>query len=39
METPPDLASYEIGADYIVGKVYDELRVEYIQIWELARSD
>lgn len=39
METPPDLVIYEIGADYIVGKVYDELRVEYVQLWELARSD
>lgn len=39
VETPPDLTIYEIGADYIVGKVYDELRVEYVQMWELARSD
>jgi hypothetical protein len=39
VETPPGLVIYEIGADYILGKVRDELRVEYIQLWPLDRSD
>ncbi len=38
VETPADLVIYEIGEDYILGKVRDELRVEYVQLWELARS-
>ncbi len=37
VETPPDLEIYEIGEDYIVGKARDELGVEYVQLWELAR--
>ena len=32
------LVIYEIGADYLLGKVRDELRVEYIQLWPLDRS-
>ena len=39
VETPPDLVIYEIGEDYIVGKVRDELRVEYVQLWELTRAN
>ena len=38
VETPPDLEIYEIGEDYIVGKVRDELRVEYVQLLKLART-
>lgn len=38
VETPPDLEIYEIGEDYILGKVYGELRVEYVQVWGLVRS-
>ncbi|MYA12284.1 MAG: hypothetical protein F4087_10700 [Gemmatimonadetes bacterium] len=38
VETPPGLVIYEIGADYILGKVRDELRVEYVQLWPLDRS-
>ena len=38
VETPSDLEIYEIGGDYILGKVWDELRVEYVQIWELVRA-
>ena len=38
VETPPGLVIYEIGADYLLGKVRDELRVEYIQLWPLDRS-
>ena len=35
---PPELVIYEIGEDYILGKVLDELRVEYVQLWPLDRS-
>ena len=38
VETPPDLVIYEIGEDYILGKVLDELRVEYVQLWPLNRG-
>jgi len=38
VETPQGLAIYEIGEDYILGKVRDELRVEYVQLWPLTRS-
>ena len=39
VETPPDLVIYEIGEDYIVGKVRDELRIEYVQLRELTRAN
>lgn len=38
VETPPGLVIYEIGEDYILGKAFDELRVEYVQLWPLDRS-
>ena len=38
VETPPGLVIYEIGEDYILGKVEDELGVEYVQLWGLDRS-
>ena len=38
VETPPGLEIYEIGADYILGEVRDEMRVEYVQLWPLDRS-
>ena len=38
VETPPELVIYEIGEDYIMGKVSDELGVEYVQVWGLDRS-
>ena len=38
IETPEGLEIYEIGADYILGKVMDELGVEYVQVWALDRS-
>ncbi len=38
IETPAGLVIYEIGEDYILGKVFDELRVEYVQLWPLDRS-
>ena len=37
VETPPGLVIYEIGEDYILGKVEDELSVEYVQLWSLDR--
>ncbi len=39
VETPAGLTIYEIGEDYILGKTVDELDVEYVQLWELARSN
>ena len=38
VETPPGLVVYEIGEDYILGKMEDELRVEYVRLWGLDRS-
>ena len=38
VETPPELVIYEIGEDHILGKVRDELGVEYVQVWGLDRS-
>ena len=36
-EVPHVVVIYEIGADYILGKTRDELRVEYAQLWRLDR--
>ena len=38
IETPPGLRVFEIGADYILGWVYDDLGVEYVQLWPLSRG-
>ena len=38
VETPEQLEIYEIGEDFILGRVRDELDVEYIQVWPLERS-
>ena len=38
VETPPGLLIYEIGEDYILGSVRDELDVEFIQVWPLERE-
>ena len=38
IETPPGLRIFEIGADYILGRVRDELGVESVQVWPLRRS-
>jgi len=38
VETPDGLEIYEIGEDYILGRVNDELGVESIQFWPLDRS-
>ena len=37
-ETPEGMEVYEIGEDYILGRVTDELGVEYVQVWPLERS-
>jgi len=37
IETPAGLEVYEIGADYILGLARDELEVEGVQRWPLAR--
>ena len=39
VETPPGLVIYEIGEDYILGKMQDELGVEYVHLWGLERSE
>ena len=38
METPAGLVIFEIGGDYILGISWDELYVEYVQVWPLERS-
>lgn len=38
VETPEQLEIYEIGEDFVLGRVRDELDVEYIQVWPLERS-
>ena len=37
--TPGGLGILEIGEDYILGSTTDEMDVEYVQLWELVRSD
>ena len=38
VETPPGVRTFEIGEDYLLGWVYDELGVEYVQLWSLSRD-
>lgn len=38
VETPPGLRLFEIGEDYLLGWKYDDLGVEHVQIWPLARA-
>lgn len=38
VETPPDLDVFEIGDDYILGAMTDELGVERVQLWPLERT-
>ena len=38
VETPEGLTVFEIGEDYILAKVTDDLDVEYVQLWGLMRS-
>ena len=37
VETPEGLEIHEIGEDYILGRVKDELGVDFIQVWPLDR--
>lgn len=37
VETPVGMNIWEIGEDYILGHVEDELGVEYVQVWPLKR--
>ena len=36
--TPEGLTIHEIGEDYILGSVEDELGVNYVQLWPLERA-
>ena len=38
VETPPGLRLFEIGEDYLLGWKYDDLGVEHVQFWPLART-
>ena len=38
VETPEGLRIFEIGEDYILGRMRDELGVEYVQVWPLERT-
>ncbi|WP_419938846.1 hypothetical protein [Candidatus Palauibacter sp.] len=38
MDLPPDLDIFEIGEDYILGSVSDDLGIESVQLWPLDRS-
>ena len=38
VETPPGLDVFEIGEDYILGRVMDEFDVERVQLWALERG-
>ena len=38
VETPQGLDIYEIGEDYLLGRVENELGVESVQVWRLDRS-
>ncbi|MDE2761683.1 MAG: hypothetical protein OXQ94_12325 [Gemmatimonadota bacterium] len=38
VETPERLKIYEIGGDYLLGKVEGTLGVDHIQIWALNRT-
>jgi hypothetical protein len=39
VETPEGLEIHEIGEDYILGQIHDELGVESVQVWPLERSE
>ena len=38
VEMPSGLSVFEIGEDYILGRSRDDLGVEYVQLWLLARG-
>ena len=37
VEMPSGLSVFEIGEDYVLGRARDDLGVEYVQLWTLAR--
>ena len=37
VETPERLDIYEVGEDYILGHSWNDLYVEYVQVWPLER--
>ena len=37
IETPGGLTVFEIGADYLLGRVTDDVGVESVQVWVLER--
>ena len=39
VETPTGLEIFEIGADYILGSMTDELGIESVQLWSLDRGE
>lgn len=39
VELPPGLQVYEIGADYVLGKVEDELDVEHVVVYQLVKAE
>ncbi len=39
VETPEELEVYEIGENYVLGRVTDELGVEFVQAWPLERVE
>ena len=39
VETPEGLWVHEIGDDHVLGTTFDELDVEHVQLWALARSE
>jgi len=38
VETPEGLEVFEIGEGYMLGRITDELGVEFVQVWPLDRS-
>ena len=39
VETPEGLTIFEIGEDYVLAKVTDELDIEYVRLWGLTRPE
>lgn len=39
MELPAEARLFEIGEDYVLGRVSDELGIERVQLWPLDRTD
>ena len=37
IETPDGLSVFEIGADYLLGRVTDDMGVESVQVWGVER--